>query len=59
MKRLFEEEIHEIYDGTVVIKSIAREAGIRSKDAVYSNHEDVDATGACIGPGGTRIQKIV
>jgi N utilization substance protein A len=59
LKRLFEEEIHEIYDGTVVIKSIAREAGIRSKVAVYSNNEDVDATGACIGPGGTRIQKIV
>lgn len=59
LKRLFEEEIHEIYDGTVIIKGVAREAGIRSKVAVYSNNPDVDATGACIGQGGSRIQKIV
>jgi len=59
LKRLFEEEIHEIYDGTVVIKGIAREAGVRTKVAVASNNEDVDATGACIGPSGSRIQKIV
>jgi N utilization substance protein A len=59
LKRLFEEEIHEIYDGTVVIKGIAREAGVRSKVAVASTNEDVDATGACIGPSGSRIQKIV
>jgi N utilization substance protein A len=59
LKRLFEEEIHEIYDGTVIIKGIAREAGVRSKVAVMSNNEDVDPTGACIGPGGSRIQKIV
>ena len=59
LKRLFEEEIHEIYDGTVVIKAIARKAGYRSKVAVSSNNEDVDATGACIGQGGSRIQKIV
>ncbi|HBM70894.1 MAG TPA: hypothetical protein DD377_06100 [Firmicutes bacterium] len=59
LKRLFEEEIHEIYDGTVVIKSIARQAGVRSKVAVASVNEDVDATGACIGQGGSRIQKIV
>jgi N utilization substance protein A len=59
LKRLFEEEIHEIYDGTVIIKGIAREAGIRSKVAVTSNNEDVDATGACIGQAGSRIQKIV
>lgn len=59
LKRLFEEEIHEIYDGTVVIKGIAREAGVRSKVAVYSASEDVDPTGACIGPGGSRIQKVV
>src|SRR5574344_2621176 len=59
LKRLFEEEIHEIYDGTVIIKGIAREAGVRSKVAVYSTNEDVDPTGACIGPGGSRIQKIV
>ena len=59
LKRLFEEEIHEIYDGTVIIKGIARQAGVRSKVAVYSTNDDVDATGACIGAGGTRIQKIV
>lgn len=59
LKRLFEEEIHEIFDGTVLIKGIARRAGIRSKVAVTSNDENVDPIGACIGPGGTRIQKIV
>ena len=59
LKRLFEEEIHEVYDGTVVIKAIARQAGVRSKVAVASMNEDVDATGACIGQGGNRIQKIV
>ncbi len=59
LKRLFEEEIHEIYDGTVVIKAVARKAGVRSKVAVSSNNDDVDPTGACIGQGGSRIQKIV
>ena len=59
LKRLFEEEIHEIYDGTVVIKAMARNAGVRSKVAVVSMNEDVDATGACVGQGGSRIQKIV
>lgn len=59
LKRLFEEEIHEVLDGTVIIKAIARKAGVRSKVAVTSNNEDVDATGACIGPGGSRIQKVV
>ena len=59
LKRLFEEEIHEIYDGTVVIKAMARIAGVRSKIAVASQNEDVDATGACIGQGGSRIQRIV
>ena len=59
LKRLFEEEIHEIYDGTVVIKAVARKAGVRSKVAVASNNEDIDPTGACIGQGGSRIQKIV
>ena len=58
LKRLFEEEIHEIYDGTVLIKAIARQAGVRSKVAVVSVNEDVDATGACIGQGGNRIQKV-
>jgi len=59
LKRLFEEEIHEIYDGTVVIKIIAREAGLRSKVAVISNDPNVDPAGACIGQNGSRIQKIV
>lgn len=59
LRRLFEEELPEIYDGTVVIKDIAREAGLRSKVAVYSQDPNVDAAGACIGQNGTRIQKIV
>ncbi|MFA5421505.1 MAG: transcription termination factor NusA [Bacilli bacterium] len=59
LRRIFEEEIHEIYDGTVIIKNIAREAGIRSKVAVFSNDQDVDPTGACIGHDGGRIKKIV
>lgn len=59
LRRLFEEEIHEIYEGTVIIKNIAREAGERSKVAVYSLDPNVDPAGACIGPNGTRIQKIV
>ncbi len=58
LKRLFEEEIPEIFDGTVVIKSIAREAGERSKVAVYSTDPTVDPIGACIGQGGSKIQKI-
>lgn len=59
LKRLFEEEIHEIYEGTVIIKHIAREAGERSKVAVYSLDPNVDPAGACIGPNGSRIQQIV
>ena len=59
LKRLFEEEVREIYDGTVIIKAIAREAGIRSKIAVYSNNSNVDCVGACIGVNGNAIQKIV
>lgn len=59
LKCLFFEEIHEIYDGTILIKNIAREAGERSKVAVYSNDPNVDPAGACIGPNGSRIQKIV
>ncbi len=58
LRRLFEEEIHDIYDGTVVIKDIAREAGERSKVSVYSNDPNVDPIGSCIGQGGTKIQKI-
>ncbi|MFZ9197275.1 MAG: transcription termination factor NusA [Bacilli bacterium] len=59
LKRLFEEELPEIYEGTVIIKDIAREAGLRSKVAVYSMDPNVDAAGACIGQNGSRIQKIV
>jgi len=59
LKCLFTEEIHEIYDGTIEIKAIAREAGERSKIAVYSKNPSVDPAGACIGPNGSRIQKIV
>lgn len=59
LKALFFEEIHEIYDGTIEIKAIARQAGERSKVAVYTNDPNVDPAGACIGPNGARIQKIV
>jgi N utilization substance protein A len=59
LRRLFEEELPEIYEGTVVIKEIAREAGLRSKVSVYSLDPNVDAAGACIGQNGSRIQKIV
>jgi len=58
VKRLFESEVTEIKDGTVEIKSIAREAGSRTKIAVYSEDEDVDPVGACIGSRGMRITKI-
>ena len=59
LKCLFTEEIHEIYDGTIEIKAIAREAGERSKVAVYTKDPNLDPAGACIGPNGSRIQKIV
>lgn len=59
VKRLFELEVPEIYSGVVEIKSIAREAGSRTKIAVYSKDENVDAMGACVGPKGTRVQNIV
>lgn len=59
VKRLFELEVPEIYDGIVEIKSISREAGARTKIAVCSRDENVDAVGACIGPKRTRIQAIV
>ncbi len=59
LKRLFEQEIPEIYDGTVEILSIAREAGDRAKVAVRSNNENVDPVGTCVGPRGERIQTIV
>lgn len=59
VKRLFELEVPEIFDGVVEVKSISREAGSRSKIAVYSNDEEVDAMGACVGPKGVRVQNIV
>ncbi len=59
LMRLFEIEIPEIFDGTVEIKSVAREAGKRSKVAVDSEEEDVDPVGACVGPRGSRVQAIV
>ena len=59
VKRLFELEVPEIYDGTIEVKAIAREAGGRSKIAVYSKDENVDPVGACIGPKRSRIGKIV
>jgi len=58
IKRLFELEVPEIKDGVVEIKSVSREAGFRSKIAVMSNDENVDALGACIGPQRSRITKI-
>lgn len=59
VKRLFELEVPEIFEGVVEVKSISREAGSRSKIAVYSNDEEVDAMGACVGPKGVRVQNIV
>lgn len=59
IKRLFELEVPEIFDGTVEIKSIAREAGSRTKISVSSNDENVDPMGACVGSKGIRVQNIV
>lgn len=59
VKRLFELEVPEIFDGTVEIKSIAREAGSRTKMAVWSEDPDVDPIGACVGPKGGRVASIV
>lgn len=59
LKRLFELEVPEIYEGIVELKSVAREPGRRSKIAVYSRDENVDCVGACVGPKGTRVQNIV
>ena len=56
---MFEQEVPEIYDGVVEIKSISREAGSRTKMAVYSSNPDVDAIGSCIGNKGARVNKIV
>lgn len=59
VKRLFEAEVAEVKDGTVEIKSIAREAGSRTKMAVWSNDENVDPVGACVGMNGTRVNAVV
>ncbi|WP_088224801.1 transcription termination factor NusA [Desulfosporosinus sp. FKB] len=59
IKRLFELEVPEIHDGVVEIKGVSREAGARSKIAVYSRDSNVDPVGACVGPKGTRVQTIV
>ncbi len=59
VKRLFEMEVPEIFDGTIEIKSISRQAGSRTKIAVWSANEEIDAVGACIGPKGARVNKIV
>jgi len=59
VKRLFELEVPEIFEGVVEIKNISREAGSRSKIAVSSNEEEVDPMGACVGPKGVRVQSIV
>ena len=59
LKAIMTEEIHDIYDGTIEIVAVAREAGERSKVAVTSKDINVDPAGACIGPNGTRIQKVV
>ena len=59
VKRLFELEVPEIYDGTVEIRSIAREAGSRTKLAVWSADENVDPIGACVGPKGARVNNVV
>ena len=59
VKRLFEMEVPEIYDGTVEIKSVSREAGDRSKIAVYTTNENVDPIGSCVGPKGSRVRNVV
>ncbi|MGX7347762.1 transcription termination factor NusA [Aerococcus vaginalis] len=59
IKRLFEQEVPEIYDGTVEIKAIAREAGDRSKVAVYSHDPNIDAVGTAVGQRGQRVQTVV
>ena len=59
LKRLFEQEVPEIYDGTVIVKSVAREAGDRSKISVYSDNPDIDAIGACVGSKGARVEAVV
>lgn len=59
VKRLFEMNVPEIYDGTVEIKSVSREAGERSKIAVYTDNPNIDPIGSCVGPKGTRVRTVV
>lgn len=59
IKRLFEQEVPEVYEGVVEIRSIAREAGVRSKVAVMSNDPHLDPVGACVGPKGSRVRAVV
>lgn len=59
VRRLFETEVPEIFDGTIEIMSVSREAGSRTKIAVYSKDENVDAVGSCIGPKGQRVSNVV
>lgn len=59
VKRLFEKEVPEIYQGIIEIKAIARDPGARAKMAVYSRNENIDPIGACIGPRGSRVQAII
>jgi N utilization substance protein A len=59
IRRLFELEVPEVYDGVVEVRSIAREAGVRSKVAVSSNDERLDPVGACVGPKGSRVRTVV
>lgn len=59
LRRLFENEVPEIFDGIIEIKSIAREAGDRSKISVHTTREDIDPVGSCVGPKGARVQTIV
>lgn len=59
LMKLFEQEVPEIYDGTVLIRSAVREAGDRAKIAVHSNERDIDPVGACVGMKGTRVQTVI
>jgi len=59
LMKLFEQEVPEIYDGTVIIRSAVREAGDRAKIAVHSNERDIDPVGACVGMKGTRVQTVI
>lgn len=59
LRRLFEGEVPEVYDGVVEVRSVAREAGVRSKVAVWSSDEHLDPVGACVGPKGSRVRTVV